>query len=85
MRDDSIDNYTLSSHVMTRMSQRGIREDDIRYAIKSGKKRHSKGACFFFVGRKNVDRSHQKLNGLHVLIEENVIVTAYKNKKTQWE
>ena len=79
-RDNYLLDFIYTEHVGRRSNQRGIRRKDIEYAIKHGRKIYKYGGICFFVGKKEVDREHDKLNGLHVIIEDNAIVTAYKNR-----
>lgn len=76
--------YFLTAHAMKRMQQRGIKTEDVKYALKHGMKKHCKHAIYVFLGKRNVDKNHENLNGLHLILSEETIVTVFKNEKPQW-
>ncbi|MGC9384403.1 MAG: DUF4258 domain-containing protein [Kosmotogaceae bacterium] len=76
--------YLLTAHAIKRMQQRGIKVEDIKYALENGMKKHCKHAIYVFLGKRNVDKNHENLNDLHLILSEETIVTVFKNKKPQW-
>ena len=76
----------ITEHANKRMHQLGIREEDIAFAIRRGRKKHSKGCIYYFVGKRDVDAEHNELNGLHVLVscDKQNIITTYKNRTPTW-
>jgi hypothetical protein len=79
----------LTGHAYERTGQRHIRREDILYVCQYGRKIHRTGACFFFLGEKDVPPGHNMhhLIGTVVLTKPGetpgnlLIVTIYKNKE----
>ena len=79
----------LTGHAHQRTGQRHIRREDILYVCQYGRKIHRTGACFFFLGEKDVPPGHNThhLIGTVVLTKPGetpgnlLIVTIYKNKE----
>jgi hypothetical protein len=79
----------LTGHADERSGQRRIRREDILYVCRYGQKLHRTGACFFFLGKKDVPPGHNThhLVGTVVLTKPGekpgdlLIVTVYKNKE----
>lgn len=84
-----ITSFTLTEHANRRMSQRGIAEDDLATVLCFGRCRHARGARFYFVGRKEVQRYARQgidirhLENLQVLLapRANAVITAYRNPR----
>ena len=80
--------YLLSQHAQNRMFSRRISHEVLQTVLKGGRRLYKQGACFFFIGDRELKRSHndpriQKAHGIHVLVEENVIVTVYRNRSVR--
>ena len=79
----------LTGHAYERTGQRHIKREDILYVCQYGQKIHRTGACFFFLGKKDVPPGHNThhLIGTTVITEwadnasELIVVTVYKNKE----
>jgi chemotaxis receptor (MCP) glutamine deamidase CheD len=84
MRELDSTGYFLSEHVLKRMNQRGIRKEDLAYALMNGARKLMNSAIHIFVGKRHVDREHDSLNGLRLVVVRNVVITAYKNKNARW-
>ncbi|MCV2439259.1 DUF4258 domain-containing protein [Paucibacter sp. DJ2R-2] len=75
----------MSSHAEIRMQQRGIQRTDIELAIQYGRRIHAKGLTYYVIGRKEVKLLAQQgqnisgLSGLQVLVQEELVVTTYRN------
>lgn len=82
-----IDSFALTEHARLRMSQRGIRRDDLADVLRLGRCRHTRGARFYFVGRKEVRRyarqglDIRRLKNLQVLLspKSDDVITVYRN------
>ena len=80
-------NFGLSVHAKTRMSQRNIDMKQVHLVLQLGKVIHSRKARFYVIGRKNIGRlSHQgidaqSLENIQVVVDDksNLILTVYKN------
>lgn len=84
MRELASTGFYLSEHVLRRMNQRGIKNEDLIYALMNGVKKYISNAVHVFVGKRHVDREHGSLNGLRLVVVGNVVITAYKNKTARW-
>lgn len=81
--------FALTEHAKLRMSQRGIRRDDLADVLRLGRCRHTRGARFYFVGRKEVSRYARQgldvrhLENLQVLLapQSDEVITAYRNPR----
>lgn len=81
--------FVVTDHASLRMSQRGIRRDQLAAVLRFGRCRHARGARFFFVGRKEVRRyAHQGLDlrsieNLQVLMapQGDSVITVYRNAR----
>ena len=81
--------FVLTDHASFRMSQRGIGRDQLASVLRFGRCRHTRGARFFFVGRKEVQ--HYARQGLDLRAVENVqvlmapnadaVITVYRNAR----
>jgi hypothetical protein len=83
--------FTLSDHAEIRMSQRNCSRSDVEYALNHGKRVHSAGVTTFFLGKRDIPQSDQKLSkisrleGITVLakaMENGIlqIITVYRNR-----
>jgi hypothetical protein len=77
----------LSSHSMTRMQQRGIAADAIEVVREHGRRIHTGGAVFCFLGRRDIPdylpaTQRERLEGLPVVLStvDETVVTVYKNR-----
>jgi len=74
----------MSAHAWKRLSQRNITLSDLLIVIDRGQRIYRAHACFYFLGLRNlppgVDREMERLVGTTVVVENNEIVTAYRNK-----
>jgi chemotaxis receptor (MCP) glutamine deamidase CheD len=84
MRELDSTGYFLSDHLLKRMNQRGIRKEDLTFALMNGARKLMNRAIHIFVGKRHVDREHDSLNGLRLVVVRNVVITAYKNKNARW-
>lgn len=80
--------YQLSTHAQTRMYSRRISHEVLQTVLKRGRRLYKQGACFFFIGDRELKLSKndplmQKAHGIHVLVEDNVIVTVYRNRSVR--
>jgi hypothetical protein len=50
----------------------------------NGARKLMNSAIHIFVGKRHVDREHDSLNGLRLVVVRNVVITAYKNKNARW-
>ena len=72
---------------MLRCRQRHFREDEIAYVRRHGQILHRTGICFYFLGARDVplaDRRHawvERLIGTTLLIEDDELITIYKNRR----
>ena len=84
---DNILNYSLTSHADMRMQERDISRDSVELAISIGRKFYTKGALFFYIGKKEVKKfinvipNIKKDEGIVVVCssEENFIKTTYRS------
>ncbi|KXX65971.1 DUF4258 domain-containing protein [Marichromatium gracile] len=87
--DESSAPFVLTDHASLRMSQRGIRRDQLAAVLRFGRCRHTRGARYFFVGRKEVRRyagqglNLRPLENLQVLMApcSNAVITVYRNTR----
>jgi hypothetical protein len=74
----------MSAHAWKRLSQRNLTLSDLLIAIDRGQRIHRAHACFYFLGSRNLPANAepelQRLVGTTVVVENNEIVTAYRNK-----
>src|SRR5438045_9220932 len=74
----------MSAHAWKRLSQMNLTLSDLLIAIDRGQKIYRAHACFYFLGLRNLPRDAnpelQRLVGTTVVVENNEIVTAYRNK-----
>jgi hypothetical protein len=81
--------FVLTDHASLRMSQRGICRDQLAGVIRFGRCRRARGARFFFVGRKEVERYAREgldlrpLENLQVLMapRSDAVITVYRNSR----
>ncbi len=86
---DPVDSFVLTEHARLRMSQRGIRRSDLAEVLNLGCCRHTRGARYYFIGRKEVSRyarqglDVRRLENLQVLLAPNSddVITAYRNAR----
>ncbi len=75
----------LTAHAFRRLAQRGLTLSDVLLALEIGRKIYRANACFFFVGKSDLPSGTEKqlenLVGVTVVVENNHIVTAYKNSR----
>lgn len=74
----------MSAHAWKRLSQRNLTLSDLLIAIDRGQRIYRAHACFYFLGSRNLplgaEPELQRLVGTTVVVENNEIVTAYRNK-----
>ncbi|NEV62319.1 DUF4258 domain-containing protein [Thiorhodococcus mannitoliphagus] len=81
--------FVLTDHASLRMSQRGIRRDQLAAVLRFGRCRHTRGARYFFVGRKEIRRyagqglDLRPLENLQVLMapRSDAVITVYRNAR----
>ncbi len=74
----------MSAHAWKRLAQRNLTLSDLLIAIDRGQKIYRAHACFYFLGLRNLppgaEPELKRLVGTTVVVENNEIVTAYRNK-----
>ena len=74
----------MSAHAWKRLSQRNLTLSDLLITIDRGQRIYRAHACFYFLGLRNLpagaEPELQRLVGTTVVVENNEIVTAYRNK-----
>lgn len=81
--------FALTEHARLRMSQRGIRQTDIGTVLRLGRCRRTRGARFYFVGRKEVRRyagqglDLRGVENLQVLLDphSDAVITVYRSAR----
>ncbi|NCA70990.1 MAG: DUF4258 domain-containing protein [Sphingobacteriia bacterium] len=81
--------WAITEHARLRMSQRGIGQDDVGAVLRLGRCQHSRGARFYFVGCKEVQRYAQqglnirRLENLQVLLapHSDDVITVYRSAR----
>ena len=79
--------FLLSDHLLQRMQQRAIRENAIVAALSLGRIIRSRGACFYVIGKRDLNSFRQcgvnleRLENMQVVVDAktNTVVTVYKN------
>lgn len=76
----------ISLHGTQRMSQRGINIPDVDQVMAYGRVVYTRGAAVYVIGRKEVAHwkeqgvELEELEGVQVVVCENLVVTVYRNK-----
>ena len=77
----------VSDHARMRLDARRIPAAAVEMAFLFGRERHVKGATYFVIGRKEVERHRLigvelgRFEGIHVVCaEDEVVVTAFRNR-----
>ena len=77
----------LTEHARMRLDARRIPTTTVEMTLPFGRERHLKGAPFFAIGRREVERftrtgvDLRRYEGIHVVCaEDDVVVTAYRNR-----
>ena len=78
----------MSAHAITRAAQRNVSPEDIQYVMRFGTKEHRAGACFFYLGGKDIpvrDRrkdAFKRLEGTTIVLDasQKVIISVYRNR-----
>ena len=85
--EDAMGQVTLTEHAKIRMDSRRIPTEAVDMALLYGREIHVKGATFYAIGRREVERSLQAgvdlkgFEGIQVICaEDDVVVTAYRNR-----
>ena len=83
--------YThFTAHATTRKNQRNISRRGIDWALDFGRVVHTRGACYFILGRNEVQnifkltgKDASKYNGLQVVCtaDESSVITVFRNPK----
>lgn len=81
---------SITSHAWVRMKQRGVSKYIVKLVLAFGRKLHAKGAVYYVIGRKEIQKYSdrepvlKKLEGIQVVtnVKENIftILTVLKNK-----
>jgi hypothetical protein len=75
----------ITAHAWRRMAQRNLTLSDVLFALKFGRRVHRAHAAFFFVGRSCLPAGEEKgwgrLVGTTVVVEDGLVVTAYRNRR----
>lgn len=86
---DQSNPFVLTDHASLRMSQRGIQHDQLNAVLRFGRCHHTRGARFFFVGRKEVKQYASQgidlrpIENLQVLMapRSDSVITVYRNSR----
>lgn len=78
--------FVISRHAGTRLMQRGFTESELRAVLTFGRVIHTRGARYFVIGRRELQRvkaflgCDNRLNGIHVVTSlERTVLTVYRN------
>lgn len=79
----------MSAHAIRRAAQRNISPGDIEYVLHHGSKFHKAGACFYYLGGKDIpteDRREDeitRLEGMIVVLDpgQRMVVTIYRDRE----
>jgi hypothetical protein len=78
------DDLEITSHAAVRMAQRNLNLDEVSLVLAFGRVRHCAGAEFHVLCRKDIPRGHEKrlerLVGSVVVVEDEQVITVYKNR-----
>lgn len=80
----------MTDHAQVRAAQRNLSDEDIAYVLKHGSKYHRGGACFIFLGEKDIfpedlrEEEIARLEGTILVLdqEQKTIVTVYRNRES---
>ncbi len=82
-----MERIVLTDHARMRIDARRIPSVAVEMAFLFGRERHVKGATYFVIGRKEVERHRLigvelgRFEGVHVVCaEDEVVVTAFRNR-----
>ncbi|GAB4244287.1 MAG: hypothetical protein OHK0028_22610 [Deltaproteobacteria bacterium] len=82
-----MERITLTEHARVRLNSRRIPAEAVEMALLFGREVHAKGATFYAIGRREVDRFEESgidlkgYEGIQVICaEDHVVVTAYRNR-----
>lgn len=76
----------VSAHAARRMRQRGLSEEDVRYVVRHGHKRHAADALIYFLRDKDLPehdaRLRDRLRGTAVIVSrlEPFVITVWRNR-----
>ena len=79
----------MSAHAIRRAAQRNVSPKDIEYVLHHGSKFHRAGACFYYLGSKDIpstDRREDEITRLEGTIvvldpEQRMVVTIYRDRE----
>lgn len=82
----SVPNFEKSYHAETRMAQRNLDEESIRFVLENGQRYYKEGIIQVFLGSRDIPKEHKKrygrLEGTVVLVSPSLtIITVYRNRK----
>jgi hypothetical protein len=84
-KEERASKLKLSAHAWRRLAQRNLTVSDIVVALRYGRRIHRASADFFFLGAKDLPSGREnelsRLVGTTIVIEDNFIVTAYRNRR----
>jgi hypothetical protein len=72
---------TFSKHAKARSSQRGVKLNDIDYALLCGEKIYKQGLVFHVVQNKFLEKNSTAKNLVVITSYDGAIITAYKNPR----
>ena len=80
---------SMTAHAIRRASQRNLTQGDIAYVLKHGSKLYRAGACFYYLGGKDIpakdkrEDSIARLEGTTLVLDsdQETIVTVYRNRE----
>ena len=79
---------TLSNHSHIRVQQRAVSVDAIEIARQHGRRIHTGGAVFCFLGRRDIPdylpaAQRERLEGLTLVLspDDETVITAYRNRR----
>lgn len=81
----SIAKVTISRHAARRLAQRGISLEDVDLVLRLGRRLHRAGVTFYFFGQRQIphglEHHLERLVGTTLLVAEDHLITAYRNKR----
>ena len=86
-KPECVTEYLVSKHADYRMHQRDIDKNIVELVLRHGRLIRSRRACFYVIGKRDVNQLQNKgvntegLENVHVVVDEksNTVLTVYKN------
>ena len=88
-RQEVVRNAILSQHARQRAAQRNLSDQEIRYAIRHGKRFHRRGVRIYYLRRRDLPKDHRasqelvRLIGTAVVTDSNgeTIITVWRDRE----